>query len=40
MKLLLDQNLSAAAAEILRATGMDVFMRARSDSRPLTIATS
>jgi predicted nuclease of predicted toxin-antitoxin system len=25
MKLLLDQNLSAAAAEILRATGVDVF---------------
>jgi predicted nuclease of predicted toxin-antitoxin system len=25
MKLLLDQNLSAAAAETLRATGMDVF---------------
>jgi predicted nuclease of predicted toxin-antitoxin system len=25
MKFLLDQNLSAAAAEILRADGMDVF---------------
>jgi predicted nuclease of predicted toxin-antitoxin system len=25
MKLLLDQNLSAAAAELLRTSGMDVF---------------